>query len=494
VDLYALGVIVYELLTGRVPFDGETTGEILMKHLSEKPDLSPLPERLRPVVARALEKDPLRRTADAAQLLAEFQSAVRGLESRNVPQEIPSDSFLPRRLPETRPSNEPRRIPVAAAAAYEHPRAATAAATGGNGTGGNGAGQHAAGGTFNAAAYGRPASVRTTAPTTSSAEPWYQQHAHWLKTAAIVVVVLALLRPPALAALSEFVFVCGIFGALGYGFYRLVLFLNPAPPQHATRGTDNPVRLRPTTQAADNAPRTVPIHQSPPPVRHHRAYPLTPYTLRAIPWRQRMADLTGSMTFAVLCTAVITAGLAAVTPLLPDASSIGLFGLTTLLAAWAVLVPSKLWEGRRVDSLPRRMSLLALGAAVGLGAAWLDSTLMVELSPEAHALGGGTLIDHIGSHRLSDGYEPTMAGYLVFFAGLLASRRWWWHADSFRPKRYRIGSALLTLLAAFVLTAVFPFPQTWGMIWAIAISSVVQLSALWIPPEQRPQVMEGQVT
>ena len=54
-----------------------------------------------------------------------------------------------------------------------------------------------------------------------------------------------------------------------------------------------------------------------------------------------------------------------------------------------------------------------------------------------------------------------------------------------------LGSALLTLLVAFVLCAVFPFPKAWGMIWAVAISSVVQLSAVWIPPEQRPHAMEG---
>jgi hypothetical protein len=72
VDLYALGVILYEMLTGRVPFDGQSPGEILMKHMTAWPDLNAVPLTFRPAVARLLEKDPQRRYPSVRELLAEL--------------------------------------------------------------------------------------------------------------------------------------------------------------------------------------------------------------------------------------------------------------------------------------------------------------------------------------------------------------------------------------------------------------------------------------
>jgi beta-lactam-binding protein with PASTA domain len=82
-DLYSTGIVLFELLTGQVPFTGDSPVEIAMKHLAEIP---PAPSEIRPdvpddldlVVLRALAKEPADRYQSAAAMDADLETVARG--------------------------------------------------------------------------------------------------------------------------------------------------------------------------------------------------------------------------------------------------------------------------------------------------------------------------------------------------------------------------------------------------------------------------------
>jgi serine/threonine protein kinase len=109
-DVYALGVVAYQCLAGRRPFEGDNALEIAIKHVREAPRALPadIPPAVRAIVERAMAKDPAARWPSASTLAAVARQAAVTLATPGKPGRVPPQGMPGMPARPAQPSTPPR--------------------------------------------------------------------------------------------------------------------------------------------------------------------------------------------------------------------------------------------------------------------------------------------------------------------------------------------------------------------------------------------------
>jgi hypothetical protein len=463
IDTYALGIILFEMLTGRVPFEGESVGEVLMKHLTAEPDLSALSEPYRDIVRRALAKDPAERLKSVGEMLSLLPG---GGDASSAP---PLASALsPGAAKPWAPSNTDDDVTI------EEP-------------------------IWKAIREGA-AKLRAR---------WHGEEVERLHPVAKALVILAVVW----ASLSLSGIVIGIAFPLAmcYGIYYLIwiTMIRPGMRKQAlvdrhsaaaafVAGTaDIPRASREVAwqRSNDADPAASPAERYARAARKRRSRSnwrdRANLELAAKPTREKLSELLGSMLMAAMCASVA----ALVAPLLFSnqpvseriAAHLWLAAVGTL-GSWAILIPTKFAEGKMEDHVPMRITMLMLGALVGMAGWFLGDALLLQTPNwgDPMSVDRGLLSDEMFKWaRPIPGANPSLAVYVAYFAFLFLLLRWWRNAEYTRNTRLSMWSVVVCIFWAWLLQFFWWFPQPMGMMAAGVIAFSTQLASPWLPPSRR---------
>ncbi len=416
IDIYALGIVLYEMLTGRTPFDGESSQEIIMKHLTADPDLSIVPQPFRAIIQRALQKDPEKRFHNAGDMLAALtpQTAPsagtkRGSGAEKAPLYIGDDSegieFGPLQV-------HPKRAAPLAEVVHSTAPPVTTVVTA-----------------------GEPI-ARAVQHTFGDITHWWRHSPMNTPLKVCILVAVALL---AMANSAWLIPAAVVLGSVYLVYLGIRLVVHAGRPSTATAVANAGLPFKPLPRDPGWQP---------------------------ISWEQQgrlllcektagdqVSELTGSMLAAAVIAGILTLVMTAIGGPSMDDSANPLAGptwlwLMTTFGVWLVLGAGKLCERSSGELVKRRLGMLVLGLTFGAIAFASSDYLMVELGHRSMARGGP--VARIFRDLYNSSGEPTLPAFMAYFGAIFLTIGWWKQSDPLRSSRLKIAPILLAVLFAWI--------------------------------------------
>ncbi len=377
IDIYAIGIMTYELLTGMVPFDGESCHEIIVKHMTAKPDVSVLAEPYQSVVAKCLEKDPARRF----QTVREMTNALGITQADSL--KIKSTASANPVVPEA---------PIMASLASAHD------------AGSSGASRDARSTVMNpkheSVVVDSEPLARAVRASVSDLQSWWRTLDRSPGAKIFLLIAAAFVLVINTHWLLPLMSLVGVVYVPYYVVRQMVLHVSQQPSyaqaQRIATNISGPTRPMTRSQWRD----------------HMRN------DLRAKRSIHRAAELSTSWITAILTTIAmaIAAGVIGLRTGTVDSIAIAPYGWMAVVvmgAAISILGLGKLWERDEGESLPRRIVLAGVGGGVGLVAYSMNQFLMLPIDAGLVERRGG------GGRRM--GRSPSAADTTTVWDG---NRRW----------------------------------------------------------------------
>ena len=185
--------------------------------------------------------------------------------------------------------------------------------------------------------------------------------------------------------------------------------------------------------------------------------------------KERLTELVGSLlagglvAVATSIVAVLIGGLVAddssQTADFQRYSEYGWLVLMSIAGTWAVLIPSKFWEGTRGEAVLRRFVMMVVGLGLGVLAFAVAGLFAVNLS-----VGPDFGIDpFVRQQQLSHDFytaygRPQILAFLACFGTLFLLVRWWRQADPLRSSRLSLWSVFVSVAAAGLVASLCAVP------------------------------------